>query len=138
MMDTFSPFLTPSEISRSAKMSINDFKNIQTDELKSDPESKLNYIEGDMMMDRKQYRRVLFVAKKWPNARIPYILETQFSPLERHAISRGIITIEKKTCVKFVPKQKSDNDFVHIRKGQGCGAHVGKRGGRQLIILGMR
>jgi len=94
-------------------------------------------MEGDMMMNKKDLNEVMFVANKWPKARIPYIVEAQLTRLERQAISRGILAIQKNTCIKFVPKKWFDNDYVHVIKGQGCGAHVGRRGGKQLISLGM-
>lgn len=43
--------------------------------------------------------------------------------------------IEDSTCVRFV-ERRHEHDYVTLFGGQGCYAHVGRRGGRQLLSLG--
>ncbi|CAG2116805.1 unnamed protein product, partial [Medioppia subpectinata] len=78
----------------------------------------------------------MYSAKRWPNGRIPYIMENKFSAEERAAIARGIMTLQDRTCIRFVPKKESDKDYVWMRRGPGCAAHVGRIGGQQWLFLG--
>jgi hypothetical protein len=68
----------------------------------------------------------MYTAKRWPNGRIPYIMENKFSREERAAIARGIMTLQERTCIRFVPKRAHDKDYVLMRRGPGCAAHVGQ------------
>lgn len=44
--------------------------------------------------------------------------------------------IEEATCIRFQARQPNDKDFVVLFAGQGCYAHVGRRGGQQKVSLG--
>lgn len=77
-----------------------------------------------------------YTAKRWPHGRIPYMMENKFSREERAAIAKGILTLQQLTCIRFVPKKDYDKDFVHIKRGPGCAAHVGRLGGIQWLLLG--
>jgi len=75
--------------------------------------------------------------KRWPHGRIPYAIEKgKFTSDERAAIARGMLRLHQKTCVRFVPKSKRDKDYVMIRKGGGCAAHVGRIGQGQQVSQG--
>ena len=63
-------------------------------------------------------------------------MEDKFSQEERAAIARGIMTLQEETCVKIVPKEDHDADYVWMRRGPGCAAHVGRIGGQQWLFLG--
>lgn len=78
----------------------------------------------------------MYTAKRWPNGRIPYIMENNFGPEERAAIARGIMLLQERTCIRFVPKKSHDKDYVLMKRGPGCAAHVGRIGGQQWVILG--
>lgn len=78
----------------------------------------------------------MYMSKKWPNARIPYMMENNFSEEERAAIARGIMILQERTCIRFVPKKSHDKDYVLMKRGPGCAAHVGRIGGQQWVILG--
>ena len=117
---------------------INEFDYLN--DLAYDPEtsnSHNGYYEGDMMIKQKEEEMVArYTAKRWPNGRIPYAMEKgKFSNEERAAIARGIMTLQDRTCIKFVPKQNHDKDYVMMKKGPGCAAHVGRIGGQQVIRL---
>lgn len=114
-------------------MDDNDFLS----ELDYDPETQLNYFEGDMMMNQREEEKVaMFTAKKWPNGRIPYAMSDEFSENERAAIAKGIMILQDRTCIRFEPKEPHEKDYVHMKRGPGCAAHVGKLGGAQLLLLG--
>mgnify|MGYP005803342289 FL=1 len=78
----------------------------------------------------------MYTAKRWPDGRIPYIMENKFAPEERAAIARGIMILQERTCIRFVPKKAHDEDYVLMKRGPGCAAHVGRIGGQQWVILG--
>lgn len=78
----------------------------------------------------------MYMSKKWPGGRIPYIMENDFSDEERAAIARGIMILQERTCIRFVPKRPHDHDYVLMKRGPGCAAHVGRIGGQQWVILG--
>lgn len=74
----------------------------------------------------------------WPNARVPYTLDPSFDTNQRAQVARAIENYHTKTCVRFVPKLSTDNDYVEIlRDDSTCGlAHVGKIGGAQFAKFG--
>ncbi|KAF7491962.1 Zinc metalloproteinase nas-8 [Sarcoptes scabiei] len=103
----------------------------------NDPEMHYIYYEGDMMIQESDEKKVaMYTAKRWPHGRIPYIMENKFSDEERAAIARGMMILQERTCIRFLPKQASDHDYVLMKRGPGCAAHVGKIGGQQWVILG--
>ncbi|KAI2806837.1 hypothetical protein BLOT_008796 [Blomia tropicalis] len=103
----------------------------------NDPEMHYTYYEGDMMIQESDEKKVaMYTAKRWPNGRIPYIMEDTFGPEERAAIARGIMILQERTCIRFVPKRRRDIDYVLMKRGPGCAAHVGRIGGQQWVILG--
>lgn len=74
---------------------------------------------------------------KWPEARIPYVLSRRFSDHDRSVLAAAIQTYNDKTCIRFVPKNTTDNDFVYIYPGMGCASQVGRGGGMQYVSLGV-
>ena len=78
----------------------------------------------------------MYTAKRWPDGRIPYIMENKFASEERAAIARGIMILQERSCIRFVPKKAHDEDYVLMKRGPGCAAHVGRIGGQQWVILG--
>ncbi|KAH9424106.1 hypothetical protein DERP_004288 [Dermatophagoides pteronyssinus] len=103
----------------------------------NDPEMHYTYYEGDMMIQESDEKKVaMYTAKRWPYGRIPYVMENKFTDQERAAIARGMMILQERTCIRFVPKKQNDHDYVLIKRGPGCAAHVGKIGGQQWVILG--
>lgn len=52
-------------------------------------------------------------------------------------IMKGIDEFHRKTCIKFIEKSPSDEDYIHFTNDEdgGCSAHVGRRGGKQEVGL---
>ena len=75
---------------------------------------------------------------KWPNARIPYTLDPNFDDHQRAEVARAFENYHNNTCVRFVPREESDTDFVEIlRDDKTCGlAQVCKVGGAQFAKFG--
>uniref|UniRef100_A0A914N6R2 Metalloendopeptidase n=1 Tax=Meloidogyne incognita TaxID=6306 RepID=A0A914N6R2_MELIC len=73
---------------------------------------------------------------KWPRARIPYTVSSQYTSYGRERIAEAIDEYHKKTCVEWTPKAANDIDYVHILPDDGCYSLVGKVGGKQPVSLG--
>ncbi|KAI6187333.1 Zinc metalloproteinase nas-8 [Aphelenchoides besseyi] len=78
---------------------------------------------------------VISIIKKWPQARIPYVLSTQYNERERAVLARAFQEYHRKTCIRFAPKETFDRDYLYIGKIDGCYSDVGKAGGRQELSL---
>ncbi|KRY38572.1 Zinc metalloproteinase nas-14, partial [Trichinella spiralis] len=78
-----------------------------------------------------------FPEKLWENARVPYALDDKLTGAERMAIAQAFLEYNQKTCVRFVPKLKTDQDYVLIKKNKrlGCSSFVGRAGGNQTLSL---
>ncbi|CAK5120168.1 unnamed protein product [Meloidogyne enterolobii] len=63
---------------------------------------------------------------KWPRARIPYTVSSQYTSYGRERIAEAIDEYHKKTCVEWTPKAANDIDYVHILPDDGCYSLVGK------------
>ena len=51
---------------------------------------------------------------------------------QKDLIRRAMKEIEHHTCVRFVRKRASDEDYLSIESGSGCATPVGRRGGKQV------
>lgn len=48
-------------------------------------------------------------------------------------IEKAINAYHDNTCIKFVPKKSSDEDYISIQdESSGCWSSVGRTGGRQV------
>ncbi|KAI6175941.1 Zinc metalloproteinase nas-8 [Aphelenchoides bicaudatus] len=99
-------------------------------DIKGRAESKLNGFR------KSGVRRngVINTIKKWPQARIPYVLSTQYNERERAVLARAIQEYHRQTCIRFTPKLEGERDYLYIGKIDGCFSDVGRAGGRQLSL----
>ncbi|XP_058788816.1 zinc metalloproteinase nas-13-like [Phymastichus coffea] len=119
-----------------------DRKKIEEKMNKWKPEDD-NYIwelsglyEGDMMGISKVGKNgILDVAKRWPDAVIPYhIEEDDFSEVQIEKIEKALKVYHEKTCVRFRPYKKGDKDFIIVKgDSTGCWSYVGKHGEGQVV-----
>uniref|UniRef100_A0A0N4ZXR2 Metalloendopeptidase n=1 Tax=Parastrongyloides trichosuri TaxID=131310 RepID=A0A0N4ZXR2_PARTI len=72
----------------------------------------------------------------WKNGRIPYVLSSQYSSHSRSMIANAMEEYNKHTCIRWVPKENSDTDYVYIMPDRGCYSMVGRMGSRQVLSLG--
>ena len=76
---------------------------------------------------------------KWPNARVPYVISSQYNDNERAVIAAAIHEWQSKTCLRFVAKENSDSDYLELTPDDGtnnyCYSHVGRQGGRQFVKM---
>ncbi|KAL3103372.1 hypothetical protein niasHS_002558 [Heterodera schachtii] len=75
--------------------------------------------------------------KLWHEGRVPYMLEEGMSALQRAAIASAFDEYKGKTCIRFVPRQSTESDFIYVRRnfGLGCSSYVGRAGGNQTVSL---
>ncbi|KAI1713004.1 astacin (Peptidase family m12A) domain-containing protein [Ditylenchus destructor] len=95
-------------------------------------------LRNDQRFPVKRFRRGSVVAlesDKWPTGRIPYVLSSAYTSVQRAVLARAIGAYNAKTCIRFVPKSPSDKDFVVISKLDGCYADFARVGGRQQVSL---
>ena len=92
----------------------------------------------------------------WPNGRVPYEFAPDvpgkndqgcnlilFFPVwllgstRANFVRATEILAMHSPCVRVVPRQSSDDDYVLIRNGDGCSSGIGKKrtGGEQIITL---
>jgi hypothetical protein len=78
-------------------------------------------------------------AKKWPGARVPYVISSEYDCSARAIIAGAITEWESKTCIRFVPKTTADLDYLELTPNDGtnnyCYSHVGRQGGRQYVKM---
>uniref|UniRef100_A0A914S5U6 Metalloendopeptidase n=1 Tax=Parascaris equorum TaxID=6256 RepID=A0A914S5U6_PAREQ len=71
------------------------------------------------------------------NSIIPLSLVSNqsYSTRQRAVIARAISAYNAFTCIRFVPKEPQDRDYIVISKLDGCYADFARVGGRQQVSL---
>ncbi|KAK0397760.1 hypothetical protein QR680_002256 [Steinernema hermaphroditum] len=72
----------------------------------------------------------------WRGGRIPYTISSHYSSYSRSMIAASMEEYHKHTCIKWVPKNNNDIDYISILPDRGCYSMVGRTGGRQTLSLG--
>ncbi|CAD5221860.1 unnamed protein product [Bursaphelenchus okinawaensis] len=90
---------------------------------------------SNISQNGKRRNGVTNLVKKWPNGRIPYVISTQYNDRERAVLAKAFNQYHTQTCIKFVPKEPYDRDYLYVGKIDGCYSDVGKAGGRQELSL---
>uniref|UniRef100_A0A0N5AHW8 Metalloendopeptidase n=1 Tax=Syphacia muris TaxID=451379 RepID=A0A0N5AHW8_9BILA len=83
----------------------------------------------------KRGSAVAYDSDKWPNGRIPYVLSPGYTSYQRAVIASAIDGYNSKTCIRFVPKEANDRDYIVISKLDGCYADFARVGGPQQVSL---
>lgn len=65
----------------------------------------------------------------WTNGKVPYEFSSDISTSNAAAMKRMFQDIEDKTCVRFVPKTRSDKNYAMIQSGNKCSAPLGMASG---------
>ncbi|GAB6026273.1 Meprin A subunit beta [Chamberlinius hualienensis] len=73
---------------------------------------------------------------RWPNGIIPYAISNAFDSQARSLIARSLSEYHRQTCLRFVPRQNNQHDYVYIVQNRGCFSAVGRQGGQQQLSLG--
>jgi hypothetical protein len=80
---------------------------------------------------------IVGVQYRWKNNLIPYVLDPALPDQKR--VTDAIAHWEQNTPIRFLtrdPANQAHRDYVVFRPGNGCASSVGRRGGRQDVILG--
>ncbi|XP_065663209.1 zinc metalloproteinase nas-4 [Hydra vulgaris] len=132
--------------------SINDRGQKQPDINNEDLPNNGELFEGDIVMDENIRRAVLGYSNKksadinskeggfrhWKDGIVPYTFHKSLVPVIRERINDAIKEFNLLTCVRYVPKNEFDRDYVTFRSlTNGCSSSVGKQGGEQFINLGI-
>nr|XP_039261520.1 zinc metalloproteinase nas-36-like [Styela clava] len=79
---------------------------------------------------------------KWDNIevdgryKIPYILDEVITEDFYKEFDMSMRNLSQRTCLDFIPRTENEPDYLKIMsRGQGCSAHIGRAGGRQLVNL---
>ncbi|XP_072161589.1 hatching enzyme 1.2 isoform X1 [Bemisia tabaci] len=100
--------------------------------------------EGDIMVDPKDLTRnaVNNTSKRWPKAIVPYAFHPDFPKEGRDMVLKGMSELEAVTCVRFKAYQPEAHDsWVEIQgpnNTRRCSSAVGRRGGKQKLMLAPR
>ena len=74
--------------------------------------------------------------KKWPRGIIPYEISPNFTKIQTEMIEKVMQQFHDKTCVRFIPKSKTDVNYIKIVCDSGCWSFAGMYGGAQPVSLG--
>ncbi|VDK48599.1 unnamed protein product [Anisakis simplex] len=87
--------------------------------------------------NRRRFRRngVSKPTKLWPNGKIPYAVSPHYTKYERALLAKAVKQYHEKTCVRFVPRQPGQGDYLYIGKVDGCFSEVGRTTGVQVLSL---
>ena len=86
---------------------------------------------------RKRRETLSNAFRKWPNGRMPYIIDNSIDSYSRQIIAAAISIFQGKTCIQIVPRLPTDNDYVVFRYSHlGCFSNIGRTGGAQSILIG--
>ncbi|CAB4056487.1 unnamed protein product [Lepeophtheirus salmonis] len=104
--------------------------------------SELSHAQCRIIHDKYSYEgmgsRNLLGGKVWPNNTVPYILAGGFSKDDLSLIQSAMDGIEKKTCVRWVPRN-GEKSYVYIKNDEsGCFAVLGYNEYRGKHVLNLQ
>lgn len=93
-------------------------------------------LEGDIVLDPDEMpmpgaHSVFASIKggKWPNAVLPYVIDSSLGASARKVIDKAIADYQKFTCIRF-KKRTRESAYLKFYKGKGCSSLIGYRAGR--------
>ena len=63
-------------------------------------------------------------SRRWPNGRIPYVIQSSLGPQARNAILAAIKVYHSVSCLRFFPRT-TERAYISFFKGDGCFSPVG-------------
>ncbi|KAI6233667.1 Metalloendopeptidase [Aphelenchoides fujianensis] len=92
-----------------------------------DTSQPMKVLLKDQRFHAKRFRRgsvVSFETDKWPGGRVPYVLSTAYTPTQRAVLARSMAAFAAKSCIRFVPKEPTDRDYIIVWKNVIDGANA--------------
>ncbi|XP_059475000.1 hatching enzyme 1.2-like [Neocloeon triangulifer] len=108
-----------------------------------DPDSGVNpeelgpYFQGDILTLPSDKNGIIDTNFRWADGVIPYsIVDGIFNETELQLLSDAFEAYHNYTCIKFVPYDGNQTDYIVIQgEDTGCWSSVGRRGGVQYVNL---
>ncbi|XP_041845298.1 low choriolytic enzyme-like isoform X2 [Melanotaenia boesemani] len=76
---------------------------------------------------------------KWPKTGhkvyVPYYISTNYTPVERYTIIKGLQSFIPFTCIRFVAWKPDDHHYLSFESRDGCWSYVGRQENGQIISL---
>ncbi|CAB3369739.1 Hypothetical predicted protein [Cloeon dipterum] len=94
--------------------------------------------EGDIMEPKPQKGKNVVRSRSfyWPNAIVPYILESGMSSSHMRIVKSGMDWLMAGSCLKFRPRHSRERDYLYILSDSaGCWSYIGRQGGAQAVGL---
>lgn len=71
----------------------------------------------------------------WPNGVIYYELDPSIEHITE-LIWKVMQQFHDETCIRFIPREKNEPDYLRIEASRGCFSYIGRIGGEQELSLG--
>uniref|UniRef100_A0A915PYE1 Metalloendopeptidase n=1 Tax=Setaria digitata TaxID=48799 RepID=A0A915PYE1_9BILA len=93
-------------------------------------------VVAELQMITIQHNAVRQKTLLWPDGRVPYAISPSYANISKLIIMEAMEEYQRWTCVRFVPKEQLDFDYIYIVPHDGCYSMVGNNGGMQVVSLG--
>ncbi|KAL2077093.1 hypothetical protein ACEWY4_026597 [Coilia grayii] len=100
-------------------------------------------MEGDLVVPRTKNalacwnNACLWTKSSNGKVEVPYTVSSSFSPNDKRKIERAMVTFNRHTCIKFVPRSR-EGAYISIENRDGCFSSLGRTGGKQVLSLNRR
>ena len=96
----------------------------------------LEIFEGDIVLGGDVGSRGIGIKGekfRWPGGVVPYVVDDVVADLAKAAMSHW--TEMTKGRIRFIPKDDTHKDWIHIKRLNGSWSYVGRQGGKQDLSL---
>ncbi|VDN59688.1 unnamed protein product [Dracunculus medinensis] len=95
------------------------------------------YADTQIIQNRMRSKRKITSNKtlRWTDGIIPYVFGISDEKWQNE-IKKSMQYLEKETCIRFLERTTTHNDFIVFIRGSGCYSGIGKVGGSQTISIG--
>jgi Astacin (Peptidase family M12A) len=91
--------------------------------------------QGDILLSEVSLdKQAAFVSSLWSDNTIAYAIDPELPKKIRKNIAKAVKYYNTSTNLKWIPRS-DEEDYVEFSPSSGCASYVGRRGGRQPILL---
>jgi hypothetical protein len=91
--------------------------------------------QGDILLsETSPHAQATYVSNLWDNNTIPFSIHPDISKRVKKHILKAVKTYNKETTLKWIARS-TETDYVEFSPSSGCASFVGRKGGRQPILL---